>query len=165
MSSHIYKDQNRCCKTSTEMIDGYASPPRTTVPRSRSPVPSINRETRLKIRAGTKGTQATGRERPCPRSESAGAVGNQPAPLRVTLGEAAVLPSKDSTSCCSSSCPNRLRRDLRCIITTCKDLNIWCRSLITVSIFHSVVSDGIFVAILQPQRIGSRCQHAEHCRA
>lgn len=165
------------------MIDGYASssPPRTAVPRSRSPVPSINRETRLKIRAGTKERkprEGKGRfhalpacrahalsELPCPRSESAGAVGNQPAPLRVTLGEAAVLPSKDSTSCCSSSFPNRLRRDLRCIITTCKDLNIWCRNLITVSIFHSVVSDGIFVAILQPQRIGSRCQHAEHCRA
>lgn len=138
------------------------------VPCCRSLVSIIHRKTRLKIRVRMKERKQREEKSffhsllscrahiffdlPRTRSNMTGAIGNRLAPLWVALEKAMVLSSKDATSCYYSCFPNHLRRNLCCIITICKSLNIWCRKLITVSIFHSVVSDGICVAILHLQQ-------------
>lgn len=75
-----------------------------------------------------------------------GAVRNQPVSLRFVLKNSL---SKTITSCRDSCSPNHLPRNSGCIITICKNQNIWYRKLITVSIFHCGVSDGIIAIFLQ----------------
>lgn len=81
-----------------------------------------------------------------PSRMTIGAVRNQPASLRFVLENSL---SKTITSCRDSCSPNHLPRNPGCIITICKNQNIWYRKLITVSIFHCGVSNGIIAIFLQ----------------
>lgn len=65
------------------------------------------------------------------------------------LEKATAHSAKIITSCWYFCSPNHRPRNPGCIITICKIHNIWCRKLITVSIFHCVVSDGIIESVLQ----------------